>query len=101
MTVGRAQVIARTESGTAMNYSSYEGATQTGLKLNKRWLSSRDEDVRTYPNSQFDHLRADGETVPLEAKFYKTGEALDYPMDSAGSIGNIVNCRCAKRLINR
>lgn len=107
--IARSAVIARTESHAAMNGGRLEGWTQaqeqTGLKLRKQWLTSKDENVRgtpdgRYKDSEFSHFHADGQSVPVEQPFFvgdrhkKTGEHCMSPGDRTLSAGNRVNCRC-------
>src|SRR5690606_38137582 len=87
----RAMVIARTEVGAAAGFGNYEGARQfaeqSGLRVEKFWVSSRDERVRD------SHRDIDGERRPLEARF---SNGLLHPGDpSADDPGEVINCRCA------
>jgi len=92
---GRAERIARTEVIGALNGGHLDGYREGGAS-SKEWLSTDDDRTRgADPKDEFNHLAADGETVDLDAEFTKTGEALQYPGDPAGSAGNIINCRCA------
>lgn len=98
----RSRRIVRTESVKAANLAGYTGAQNTGLAMNKRWVSARDNRVRgnpggKYPNAQFDHWDANGQVVPLDAHFIIGGrstEPLLYPGDPKGSPADIINCRC-------
>lgn len=89
MEVSRSYTIARTETGTAMNYAEHEGARQAREDLNlimtKSWISSRDDRVRET------HIEIDGETVPFERPF---SNGMQYPMDPDGEAGEVINCRC-------
>lgn len=87
----RSITIARTEVIRASNAGALLGANQTGLALNKEWISTLDDRTRS---DGFDHVIANGEIVPKDAKFVMTGEQLDYPLDFSGSPGNTINCRC-------
>ncbi len=87
----RSITIARTEVIRASNAGALLGANQTGLALTKEWISTLDDRTRT---AEFDHVIANGEVVPVDAKFVMTGEQLDYPVDFSGSPGNTINCRC-------
>ena len=73
-------------SSTAVAQDS--AATETGVLLEKEWLSMRDARVREA------HSLADGQTVGSESAFIVDGEALQFPRDPAGSVGNTANCRC-------
>lgn len=96
----RSRRIVRTESVKASNMSAIEGARRTGVLMDKRWISARDNRVRgnpagLYPNSQFDHWDMQGQVVPMDRPFYLSGtDELQYPGDPNGSPGDIINCRC-------
>ncbi len=90
----RAMTIAITETHTAVVYTMDKYIINTGLVIGRRWLSAKDERTRKPPESEFDHLGANGEVVGVNEKFIRTGEPLDYPGDPNGSPGNIINCRC-------
>lgn len=89
ISVPRSFTIARTETGSAVNFAQQEGARQvarqTNLNMRKRWISSRDERVRD------SHEAVDGEEVGLEDRF---SNGLLYPLDTAGPPGEVINCRC-------
>ena len=87
----RANVIARTETHGASQYGSISGAREIDSTLKKEWISVEDGRTRTIP---FDHAGADGEIVPLDKDFTRTGESLEYPGGPGGSAGNVINCRC-------
>lgn len=94
----RAQRIVRTESVKASNLGAIEGARMTGLKMNKVWLSANDERVRgnpsgLYPNAQFSHWDANGQTQPLDRPFW-VGEEIYQPGDPNASAANTIQCRC-------
>jgi HK97 family phage portal protein len=89
----RAERIARTETGTALNVGGFEATRQiedAGGKVAKSWLSSRDELVRET------HQQADRETrgkpIALQDQF---SNGLQHPNDPVGPAGEVVNCRCS------
>lgn len=84
----RARLIARTEVVSAHNAGSMFGAMQSGVVARKRWLSAKDDRVRSA------HRAADGQTVDVDASFSVGGESLRYPGDPRGSAANVVACRC-------
>ncbi len=90
----RARRIARTEIVSASNEGSMVGARATSLNLQKEWLSTQDGRTRTFVDSNWSHVQADGETVGMDEMFEDTGEPLKYPGDPSGSAGNVINCRC-------
>lgn len=96
LSIARAQRIARTEIIGASNRGSLLGAQSLGYNMNKVWFSLIDKVTRTIPDSEFDHVKADGETRGLFEKFTETGEDLDHPGDPTGSAGNVINCRCVQ-----
>jgi hypothetical protein len=86
----RAERIARTESVTAANLGSIQGAEATGLALNKRWVATMDNRTRDA------HLEADGQTVAMHSDFVINGESAEYPGDPSLSAGERINCRCTQ-----
>ncbi len=93
METWRAQAIARTEMGSSMNIGAMEGYRDSQVVERKQWLAAIDERTRTWDNGdEFNH--AIDEIQNLDDPFVGTGEALMFPMDSAGSPGNTINCRC-------
>ena len=89
----RKEMIALTETIRASNAGSNALYKDWGAKQ-KGWLSTSDDRTRTPPDSEFDHVGANGEVVGIDEKFTQTGEDMDYPGDPAGSPGNFINCRC-------
>jgi hypothetical protein len=96
----RAMTITITETHTAAVYTMDKYIINTGLVIGRRWVSAKDERTRRPPESEFDHLAANGEVVGVNEKFIKTGEPLDYPGDPNGSPGNIINCFPAGTMIS-
>jgi hypothetical protein len=86
----RSQVIASTEVCSASNYGSMQAAQQSGLTLQKEWLTSPDAHTRPW------HAEASGQIVGMNEPFLVHGEELQYPGDPNGSASNIVNCRCTQ-----
>lgn len=87
---GRADVIARTEMNSALNFGQFEGARQAqenGVTLFKSWLSSRDDRVRE------SHKALDAEThdkpIPFDQPF---SNGMQFPGDSNGDPGEVINC---------
>lgn len=99
-TVRRAVTIARTETHTASVKSVDAGIKSTRILMEKEWVSARDDRTRSrIRKDRFEHYLKfpagpDGEKVAQDGKFTKTGEALDYPGDPAGSAANVISCRC-------
>jgi hypothetical protein len=84
----RALTISITETAAAANYGSYIGASQSGVKLKKRWSAAHDE--RTRPA----HAEADGKIVKFNEMFLVGGVPMKYPCDPAGGTKNVIRCRC-------
>lgn len=95
-TYQRSRLIARTETVVAANTGAMLAAQTTGLKLNKVWISARDNRTRRRPRDKYDHLHMDGVTIPKEDLFTVTNELMMQPGDSkhGARAGNICNCRC-------
>lgn len=91
MSVVNAKRIVRTESVNAANFATNTSANEIfgQQNLDKEWLTSLDGRERDA------HARANGQKVDMNAKFIVMGEQLAHPGDSAGSAGNVINCRCA------
>ena len=97
----RSRTIARTETHNAATFAMQETARESKLPLKKQWVSVHDDRVRGInPNDQFDHVSADGQIRGLDEPFDVSGERLDRPGDPAGSLGNILNCRCTIIYLN-
>lgn len=93
----RALTIARTETVSSANTASLIGAKFSGLVELKKWITSRDEDVRSTPYS---HVAAEGETVPVDEFFRATGELLQAPATGTIASNNIA-CRCIMTYITK
>ncbi len=86
----RAETIAGRETNTAVNSGRFF-AMQAASVEKKGWRTANDEKVRAaHRQAQVDYA----EGIPLEEPFIVGGEALMYPGDPNGSIGNVINCRC-------
>jgi len=85
----RAEMIARTETHAAANFGANEAAKATGLRMQKEWNASGDENTRDT------HVEADGQVVDMDARFAVGDDQLDYPGDPNGSPQETINCRCA------
>lgn len=57
----------------------------------KEWLSADDSFVRT---GRWDHVKPNGQKVPVDSNFVVSGEELFEPRDLNGSLENVINCRC-------
>jgi len=90
----RARRIARTETVTAANKAGLVNARDTGVPMNKIWLSVNDRRTR------HSHLNVDNVTVPLDSYFNVGGATMQNPGDRTQESGlavpakEIINCRC-------
>lgn len=96
----RARLIARTETVTAANRGAMFVAKETGLTLNKEWLSANDSRVR------FHHREENGQVIGVDELFTVGPDLMQCPGDRGGhngqpkvSAANICNCRCSVLMI--
>jgi SPP1 gp7 family putative phage head morphogenesis protein len=82
--------IARTEGGRAQSTAkqkAYKEATEKGVQLEKRWLSTLDKKTR------HSHQELDGQTVAVDGQFNFNGHKADGPrLFKRASLD--INCRC-------
>lgn len=88
----RAKMIIQTESTRAMSFGSLIGAYKSGIDVDKQWVTSADEKVRTRP---YPHTVLDGQVTGLFGA-YNNGEAIKFPGDPDASKANTANCRCTQ-----
>lgn len=81
------ETIARTEVIGAFNGGAVVAAKETGLELEKTWVSSLDERVRN------DHADAHGQTVAMDEDF-TVGECSGPAPGDTGCAEQDINCRC-------
>lgn len=89
--------IVRTEVNRAANLGVKTGAESFPYEQNKIWISVHDFRTRgANPDDHTDHLRMDGQTVPMNEKFTdpRSGDKLDFPGDPSAPPSETVNCRC-------
>ena len=89
---GRAETIARTETGIAQETVAHETYVKNGVEQ-KEWQSFIDEKTRE------GHRDADGQRVAIDAPFEVENEEgdmeeMDHPLDPTASASNVINCRC-------
>lgn len=96
--VARSKVVARTETATAMNKGSFEGAKRTGIVLDKVWIATLDDRTRRMPRNSANHLIMNNVKVPFESFFQvpgKTGISLmQHPCAPGAPPGQTISCRC-------
>jgi HK97 family phage portal protein len=83
---GRAMTIAQTETTGAYNFGTLETWKQSGLDIEKEWLSAHDDKVRD------SHVAMDGKRARLDSTF---PNGLMYPGDPSGQPEETINCRCS------
>ena len=90
-TPARAMMIARTETTRIANGAAnraYHRAEESGIQIEKMWLSARDSDVRDA------HIDLDGTTVPAKGVFTYEGATAANPGEfGTGELD--INCRCS------
>jgi len=91
--------IARTESTAASNLAGMKSAENTGIAMDKVWVSAHDARTRRQPEDWYDHWRMDGIQISSGETFKMvstkgTQDELMYPGDPKGHPANIINCRC-------
>lgn len=91
--------IARTEATAAANLGATIAGQETGVVLEKEWISSNDPRTRRRPDDKFDHIEVDGQKVSEKGLFNVQGDRLLYPGDPKGQPSNIINCRCTTSLV--
>lgn len=93
LTAKRARVIARTEVVAAANSASNIAALDTGLKMDKIWISARDNRVRLH------HAEVNQHIVAMNDTFTVGFTQMKFPGDKAGGPNEVINCRCAVAFI--
>lgn len=93
LTAKRARLIARTETVAAANAASNIAAQDSGLLMDKIWISARDN--RTRP-----HHREVNQNVVGMSEVFKVGSFdMQFPGDKAGGAAECCNCRCTHAFI--
>lgn len=91
----RAARTATTNAQNAGRQATFEASAKMGIKVRKRWVATKDERTRT------DHRSADGQTVDYDKPFIVGGEKMMFPGDGTASAGNVYNCRCTMRTVEK
>lgn len=93
--------IARTETTTAANHAATVAGEGAGIVLEKVWISTKDMRTRDPDRykAKWSHVKQDGKAVgQFEAFKMKSTDGrtnlMMFPGDPAGSVDNIVMCRC-------
>lgn len=87
MSTFRAEMIARTETMSSVNFGQQIVYQEEGVER-KEWLATLDNETRDA------HAEVNGDTVDIDEPFTVGGETLEYPGDPSGSAENVINCRC-------
>lgn len=92
--------IARTETTAAANYGATIAGNDSGVVLEKLWISSNDSRTRQLEKGdEYDHMDMQGVKVDQEGAFNVQGDFLRFPGDPLGSPANVINCRCTVALV--
>lgn len=91
----RGRLIARTETVAAANAASNIAAKETGLLMDKIWISARDN--RTRPH----HRTVNQAIVGMDETFTVGSHQMNFPGDKAGGAEECCNCRCTHAFIPR
>lgn len=90
---------ARTAITSAQNagrQASYERAAAMGIQVTKRWMAAMDGRTRD------SHRHMDGVEVPYNKPFVTPlGSVMMYPGDFRGKAGDLYNCRCTMRTVEK
>ncbi|WP_280246275.1 phage minor head protein [Nocardia abscessus] len=93
-----AALIGRNEAVAAFNAARLAAAEQhareTGVRLDKQWISLHDSKTR------HSHMDADRQRVALDSKFVVGAALLDFPHDPTGPPEEVINCRCWIQILN-
>lgn len=87
----RADRIVQTESVTAQNKGSFEGAKSLGIDLKKKWVATPGLAVEERHAVMFG---VNGQEQEMNMPFNIGGESMMYPGDPNASADNVINCRC-------
>lgn len=83
----RTETIARTETGSALNFGRQTEMAEQGVEK-KMW-------VATFINTRDSHAEVHGEIVDINDTFDVGGETMEFPHDPSGSAENVINCQCS------
>lgn len=90
---------ARTAITCAQNagrQASYEHAASMGIAVRKRWVATKDSRTRD------SHRHMDGVEVAYDDTFHTDlGSVMMYPGDRNGKPGDVYNCRCTVRTVEK
>lgn len=87
----RAEAILRTEMTRVYNMAQYSQQRRTAKEMpgvRKQWMATGDDRTRD------SHLRAHGQTVPVNKPFSVNGAKLMFPGDPSAPASETISCRC-------
>lgn len=85
-----------TGAQNAGRQASYERAAAMGIQVTKRWMAAMDGRTRD------SHRHMDGVEVPYNKPFVTPlGSVMMYPGDINGKAGDVYNCRCTMRTVEK
>lgn len=99
--LSRAALIARTETHGAANYGAWRAAKESGLPMQKEWVSVEDHRTRRISEGDaFDHVTMNGVIAAMDTPFQVPMRGggfapAMYPGDPSAPAGCSINCRCA------
>lgn len=85
--------ITSAENGGRMD--SYKAASDMGIKVRKRWVSTKDSRTRHA------HQKLDGQTVDWNEPFSSELGKIRFPGDPRAKPANVYNCRCSLRTVEK
>lgn len=94
--ISKAKTIIRTESHRChaqAKEESFETISKAGVKFKEKWVSSKDERVRSY------HQQLDGVTIERGEMFHSPSGAIGPGPGLMGNAADDIYCRCIKVLI--
>ena len=74
---------------------SYAAAEKMGIKVRKRWMSTKDGKTR------HSHQKLDGQPVDWDEPFSSELGKIRYPGDPQADPSNVYNCRCTMRTVEK
>lgn len=85
-----------TGAQNAGRQASYEHAAAMGIQVRKMWVATKDGRTRD------SHRAMDGVVVPYNESFHTDlGSVMMYPGDRNGKPGDVYNCRCTVRTVEK
>lgn len=92
--LARTDLIGISNGSSLLQARALNAAAPTPIITTKKWLATNDNRTR------HTHREADGQEVPIDARFSVGNSQLDYPGDPHGSDSEVINCRCTVLLLD-